>query len=290
MSVPRILIIAGISGAGKSTVLRALSDFGFYTIDNLPAALFEEFLALTQRSSSRFGNAAILLNISSLDSGIPFLSTLNTLQGVKIELLFLDAKTEVVLKRYSETRRPHPSFNAEKHQTLADTIQAERNLLQSFRERANLIIDTSEMTVHDLRREILRFADTSFNLQQRMRVNFLSFGFKYGAPLDCDLLVDVRFIPNPFFNQALRNKSGADLEVKKFVLDAPHTNEFIERYRGLLNFLLPNYAFEGKAYLNVGVGCTGGKHRSVVIAEELANSIDRTRFHVSVGHRDIQKE
>ncbi len=289
MASPSILILAGISGAGKSTALKALADFGFYTIDNLPASLFGEFLSLAEKASNQYGNAALLLNVSAADSVAPFLSNLKKGQAAKIELLFLDARTEIILKRYNETRRPHPSFNAERHKTISDAIQAERELFQPFKERANLVIDTSEMTVHDLRREVLKFVDASFNLEQRMRVNFLSFGFKYGAPPDCDLILDVRFIPNPYFMDEFRDKLGTDKAVKDFVLGQPKCLEFMERFRGLLGFLLPNYAYEGKSYLNIGIGCTGGKHRSVAIAEELSLNIDKTIYHVSVSHRDLAK-
>ena len=289
MNHSRVFIIAGISGAGKSTVLRVLSDCGFYTIDNLPPALFREFFSLAEKSAPQYGKAALLLNMISAEPVDKFLAALKLSAGSPIELLFLDASTQTILRRYSETRRPHPSFEPERHSTLSDAIQDERNYFEPFKAQANFIIDTSEMSVHELRRQLLKFVDSNPQAAPKLRVNFVSFGYKYGIPMDCDLVVDVRFLPNPYFVEELRSKSGLDAAVAKYVISQPQTREFSGKYLDLLTSLLPHYQYEGKAYLNVGIGCTGGRHRSVAIAEELAPRLDHSKYLVSINHRDIER-
>lgn len=288
------IIISGVSGSGSSTALKAVADLGFYAIDNLPVALLKEFIELTSSDPKRYSKTVILPELKSPTSVGQFLSLREQIGVKRFQFIFLDASTECLIKRYSESRRPHPIFNSSKDRSLTDAIQRERNFLIACKEIADFCLDTTTMTVHDLRRKITDFVGQSHDNDCQMRVNLVSFGFKYGIPLDCDLIVDVRFLPNPHFIPELRNKTGKDVEVSKFVLDNQVTNQFLDRYTDLLLFLLPKYLFEGKAYLNIGIGCTGGRHRSVTLAEELANRVlsqkdSSLRAVISVDHRDITK-
>jgi UPF0042 nucleotide-binding protein len=285
-----LVIIAGLSGAGKSSAMDLLGDSGYYIVDNLPVALLEQFVGYSKRAGSRFTNTALLLDIDSRESRIELLPKLGRPEDRpnNVKVVFLDADTRSIVRRYSETRRPHPGFDPVKDKTLSDTITRERQRLQPIKETANLLLDTSTFTIHNLRRELREFLTTLGAVPSRgMRVNFLSFGVKHGAPIDCDLIVDVRFLKNPHFVEDLRPKDGRDPPVRDFVFSFPEAQEFVTRYEALLNFLLPRYLQEGKAYLNVGIGCTGGQHRSVAIAEELATKITGSEYLVSVKHRDI---
>jgi RNase adapter protein RapZ len=283
-----LLVLAGVSGAGKSTALHTLSDLGFYVIDNLPLPLVPKFVQFSRASPQKYEYTALLLDIDSkekLEQLIYFLEYLKRPSNLK--LMFLDCAKETIIKRYSETRRPHPSFDAVKDKTLEDAIVREKELLLPFKEKAHMVIDTTLSTVHDLRREVKAFVDSlSSKKAGAIRVNFISFGFKYGIPLDCDLVVDVRFLPNPHFISELRDKTGLHEDVAKYVLKNDAATQFVNKYAELLNFLLPQYAFEGKSYINIGVGCTGGKHRSVAIAHELFKRMPQEGYLVSMKHRD----
>ena len=267
-----------------------LEDSGYFVVDNLPVALLNNFLALSGGAGSRYSNVALLLDV---DSGESRAQLMPLLQASKprpsnLKVIFLDSETRLIVRRYSETRRPHPGFDPSKDKTLEDSIQRERSRLQPIKEAADLVIDTSGMNIHALKREIRDFLQSLGSIQGRnMRINFLSFGFKHGTPIDCDLIVDVRFLKNPYFVDDLKEQDGRDSAVRDYVFSSSDANEFVKRYAELLNFLLPKYQFEGKAYLNVGVGCTGGKHRSVAIAEALSKTINPTAYLVSVKHRDI---
>jgi UPF0042 nucleotide-binding protein len=286
-----LLVVAGLSGAGKSTALDTLADAGFATIDNLPIPLVPHFIKLSGAHPLRYKRTALLLNIEAPDTLQQLLTILDKLNRPKnVHLLFLDAATPAIIRRYSETRRPHPGFDPTKDRTLEDAISRERETLQLFKERAHATIDSTTCTVHDLRRSIKRFVESLTQTSAHaVRVNFVSFGFKYGVPLDCDLLADVRFIPNPYFVPELRERSGNEPEVASFVIQADGAAEFIERYLSLIHFLLPRYLFEGKSYVNIGIGCTGGKHRSVAIANEFARLLNHDGSLVSVTHRDCER-
>ena len=285
------LLVAGLSGAGKSTALHTLSDYGFYVIDNLPLPLVPNFVQFSLTTPQRFARTALLLDIDSkekLEQLIDLIKLLKKPQNLK--LMYIDASKEAIIKRYSETRRPHPGFDPVRDKTLEQAIVREKEILQPFKEMANIVIDTSSHTVHDLRRNVKGFVESlSSKKAHAVRVNFVSFGFKYGIPLDCDLVIDVRFLPNPHFVPELREHTGLEKAVSDYVLKSPATTEFIGRYTDLLNFLLPKYVFEGKSYLNIGVGCTGGKHRSVTIAEALQHKIPQDGYLISVIHRDVDK-
>jgi UPF0042 nucleotide-binding protein len=288
--IASLVIVTGMSGAGKSTAMDLLSDSGYYVVDNLPVPLLENFLAFSKHSSERFKNTALLLDVDSQESRSQLLPLLGHVDSLlpNLKVVFLDADTQAIVRRYSETRRPHPGFDPSKDKTLEDTIKRERVRLQPIKEIAHFVLDTSSFNVHALKRELRGFLTTLGTQGGRiMRVNFLSFGFKRGIPLDCDLIVDVRFLRNPHFVEELRERDGRDAEVKEYVFQSPDAQEFVKRYTDLLGFLLPKYQFEGKAYLNVGIGCTGGKHRSVAIAEALSSSVDRSHYLVSVKHRDL---
>jgi UPF0042 nucleotide-binding protein len=285
--IASLIIVTGMSGAGKSTAMDLLSDSGYYVVDNLPVPLLESFLTFSVQSGERFKHTALLLDVDSRESRVQLLPLLKD-SPENLKVVFLDADTPAIVRRYSETRRPHPGFDPAKDRTLEDTIQRERLRLQPIKEIADLVLDTSTFNVHALKRELRGFLSTLGTQGGRtMRVNFLSFGFKRGIPLDCDLIVDVRFLRNPHFIEELREKDGRDPPVKDYVFQSPEAQEFVERYADLLRFLLPKYQFEGKAYLNIGIGCTGGKHRSVAIAEALSGTIDPSGYLVSVKHRDL---
>lgn len=289
-----LVLIAGISGAGKTTAINFISDLGFYTLANLPVQLLPSFLEFSRNNPGRYSRTAILLDIESTASLEELLAFINSCQSesVRVVRAFFDCNPDTIIKRYSETRRPHPGFDASRDKSLNDTIQREKSRLLPFKETAHFILDTSELSSHALKREIRSFIDSISALgSQSVRVNFVSFGFKYGIPLDCDLVIDVRFLPNPHFVKGLREKTGKDAEVSEYVLKHEEAQSFISRYSDLLGFLLPKYIAEGKAYLNIGVGCTGGQHRSVAIAEELNRRLapQHTDCFLSVKHRDIEK-
>lgn len=289
-----LVLIGGTSGAGKSTALDILSDLGFSVIRNLPIALFSNFLELTKSNEAKYSKTALILDIDTSESLNEFFqvtSKLNDLEG-KIYFVFLDSTNETIIRRYSETRRPHPEFEPLTDKTLNDTINRERTRLLPLKEKAHLSFDTTGLNRHDLKRELKKFVDSlSLTTSKYIRVNFLSFGFKWGLPLDCDLVADVRFLKNPHFVDELREKTGLESEVSSYVFESNDAHEFVKRYTELLHFLLPKYVEEGKSYLNVGIGCTGGKHRSVAIAERLAREADLEKlgYLVSVKHRDIER-
>lgn len=286
-----IVVVAGISGAGKSKALDAISDLGFFNLENLPVSMLKEFLNFTKQDPSRFQRLVILPDITSSEKLSELLKIIDELKPhKKVQKIFLDCANDVVLKRYSETRRPHPSFIPEKDKTLVDAVERERNRLNPFREKADLFVDSSQWSIHDLRRALTTFIESiAVTNDYILRLNFLSFGFKYGIPADCDLVIDARFLPNPFFVETLKDKDGLNPDVSKYVLENPACSEFMKRYTDLLQFMLPQYVNGGKAYLNVGIGCTGGKHRSVAIAEELAKRFKNPAYYVSAKHRDRER-
>ncbi len=284
------VLVSGLSGAGKTTALSTLSDLGFYTVDNLPVPLFNQFLELAQSAPRRYKHTALLMDIDSREKLTDLMQDIAKFptDTTKPFLLFLDATPDKIVTRYSETRRPHPGFNPERDKTLLGAIERERNRLAPLKEIANLVINTTNLSVHDLRREIRNFVSSLAPKENKnVRINFLSFGFKYGLPIDCDIVADVRFLPNPYFVAELRDHTGKDQAVSDFVMNQPEAEEFIRRYLDLLKFLVPKYIHEGKAYINIGIGCTGGKHRSVVIADKLAGLIAHPDCLVSVQHRDV---
>lgn len=290
MDNAHLVLLTGISGAGKSTALSALEDVGFFCVENLPASLVIPFAEdiLKKINTAKYKKYALLVDCRVEDS-FPFIQQARDLlhaNNVRIELVFLDCDDTVAVKRFSETRRKHPLLGQDsKLSSIFEAISKERQLLHDFRSAASKVIDTSRTSVHQLREQMEAFCGEKKVLQ----VAFQSFGFKYGVPSDIDLLFDVRFLPNPFFEKELKDQTGLGVQVREFVLRNPHALELLEKIEELLLFLLPKYVQEGKQYLTIGIGCTGGKHRSVAISEELMSRFSKKHPSVRVIHRDISK-
>ena len=281
----RLVVVTGLSGSGKGTVLRALEDTGFYTVDNLPIDLITPFVQ-SRHWTSTAGRAALVVDIREGEALGRFPQIYSEIRRTEPSVLvYLEASDEELLRRFSETRRPHPA----RAPTVAESVKAERALLAPIRALADLEIETSAFNIHDLRRkvqEIFRGAEASTSL----RVTVGSFGFKYGPPLDGDLVFDVRFLPNPNYEPGCRNLTGRDARVAGFLESYAETRELMRHVMALLDFVLPRYAREGKSYLSVYFGCTGGRHRSVYIAEAVAARIEEGGRNVRVQHRDIDKD
>jgi UPF0042 nucleotide-binding protein len=283
-----LVIVTGISGSGKASALRALEDLGYYAVDNLPLELLSSFAALVVRSPE-IDRAVIVIDVregSTLDR-LPAI-LLKVKKTLHTSVVFLDASDAVLVRRYSETRRPHPLSRSE---MVARSITSERQMLEEVRNLADFIIDTSGFNVHELRAYMQsRFSPQTgeANLGQ-MLVSCLSFGFKNGVPLDADLVFDVRFLPNPHFVPEFRKLTGRDPKVAKYVRDFPQTTEFLTRVTEMMLFLLPHYVKEGKSYLTIAFGCTGGQHRSVMMAEEMTKRLGRAGFKVKAVHRDMPR-
>jgi UPF0042 nucleotide-binding protein len=283
----RIIIITGLSGSGKSTAVRVLEDEGFFCIDNLPVSLFPTFVELVENSRENVRDVVLVMDIRELGSLQGYEKVLQeiTESGRKIEIIFFDASDDVLIRRYSETRRRHPVLD---QGTLPEGIHYERTQLEGLRRMATLVIDTSELNVHQLK-EIVISRIKGEESAREMMVHLQSFGYRYGLPLESDIVMDVRFLPNPFFVRELREYSGLDPMVREYVLGKNETREFIGKFREMMVFLLPGYRKEGKSYLTISIGCTGGKHRSVVIAEEMRNFFRGNGVNMKVTHRDIGK-
>ena len=280
-----LVIVTGISGAGKASALKAFEDLGYHAVDNLPLELLPDFADLIGKSAE-IHSAAIVVDVregQTLDRLPDILKGVRTVLPTSV--VFLDARDEVLVRRYSETRRPHPLSRSE---TVARSIVEERQLLDPIKNLADTLIDTSSFNVHELRANILaRFSHD--DKVKRLLVSCVSFGFKNGVPLDADMVFDVRFLPNPHFVPEFRNKTGRDPEVAEFVRSFPQTTEFIQRVTDLMLYLLPHYVEEGKSYLTVAFGCTGGQHRSVMMAEEMAQRLKDAGYLVKVLHRDMPR-
>ena len=280
-----LVIVTGISGAGKASVLKAFEDLGFHAADNLPLELLLEFARLVEKSTE-IQQAAIVVDVregQTLDRLPDILKSVRTVLPTRV--LFLDAQDSVLVRRFSETRRPHP---LRRQETVSRSIVEERQLLDPIRNVADTLIDTSTFNVHELRAHI----QSRFGQEERanqLLVSCLSFGFKNGVPLDADLVFDVRFLPNPHFVPEFRKKTGKDPRVAEYVRSFPQTTEFLDRVSDLMLYLLPHYVGEGKSYLTVAFGCTGGQHRSVMMAVEMAKRLKCAGYRVKAIHRDIPK-
>jgi len=280
------IIITGLSGSGKSMAIDALEDAGYFCVDNMPVSLVPKFLELRSGIGSEVQKIALGMDLRQRDFVERFQAVFEEVrrEGYRPKLLFLEASEEVLLKRYSETRRHHP-FKREGN--LLPGIREEREKLQGLKPFADRIIDTSHYTVHELKELMTRLAHRNLP-SERMRIGVISFGFKYGVPLESDLLMDVRFIPNPYFIPELKKLDGRDDRVRAFVLKWPETHGFVDRFSRMLDYLLPFYEKEGKAYLSIAVGCTGGRHRSVTVAAELHRMLEKEGREVSLTHRDLE--
>jgi UPF0042 nucleotide-binding protein len=283
-----IIIVTGRSGSGKSTAIAVFEDAGFYCVDNMPVVLLPDFLKLPLANESEMAGLAFVMDLRENGFLLNYKSVFNKLekQGCRFEIIFLEASEDTLLRRYSQARRHHPLAGGK---NLLEAIREEADQLEELRSAADKIIDTSRYTVHELKFTMQEIVKKSAKLTP-MGINITSFGFKHGVPKEADLVVDVRFLANPFFVEELKNLDGTSLPVRDFVMNHVETTQFLEKYLNLIDFLIPLYEKEGKAYLTVAVGCTGGHHRSVVIARSIYDHIQNTRNQVKITHRDIDKQ
>ena len=286
----KIIIVTGMSGAGKSTALNVLEDEGYYCVDNMPISLMPKFAELADghNQDKGYNNIALGIDIRSGHSLAELDSVLDYMKEKKYEytIVFLESSDEVLIKRYKETRRAHPLA---KDGRVDKAIMLEREQLKFLKQRADVIIDTSQLLTREFKEELEKIVlgRKEFN---NLMVTVLSFGFKYGIPSDADIVFDVRFLPNPYYVEELRPLTGNDKKIQDYVMKAPEAEEFLERVDGLIQFLLPNYVKEGKSSLVIAVGCTGGKHRSVTLANAIAKRPSKTPYGCKVEHRDIEKD
>ena len=281
----RVVIVTGLSGSGKTTALRSLEDIGFFCVDNLPVVLLPRFLEIQAGSSGEISEIALVMDLrqkSFLEKYTDIFSQLRE-KGYKIEILFLDAGDEALLRRFSETRRAHPL--SEKGAVI-DGIKLEREKLSALKEMADNIIDTSFENVHQLREAIQRYYHSS-SAVRRLVINLTSFGYRYGLPPDADIVLDVRFLPNPYFVNGLKKLDGNEKRVQDYVLDSEEGGIFLQKLLKLMDYLIPLYEKEGKANINIALGCTGGRHRSVVILNQLGEYFSGKNYLANIKHRDI---
>lgn len=288
MPINRICIITGLSGSGKSTALDSFEDSGFYCVDNMPVDLLPKFLELPIESNSEINGFAFVMDLR--EKGFPskcqaIFANLRD-NGIDFEIIFLEADEKILIQRFSQTRRHHPLTH---DSSLMDGIAEEKRRLAALRDLSDNVIDTTNTNVHELKSIITAIARKHIKTDL-LQISILSFGFKYGLPQGIDLLMDVRFLANPFFIPDLKELSGRDKGVRDFVMNTPETQEFVKKYCDMLDYLIPLYKREGKVYLTIAIGCTGGRHRSVVIADELARHIRSYYAHVYVTHRDMDRE
>ena len=283
-----ILIISGLSGAGKSKAASFLEDMGFYIVDNMPAAMILKFAEFCTVSNGRYDRVALVYDVRTANSFTEFFEVLDKLKAMDCQcrMLFLEASPETVIKRYKETRRRHPLRDGA--DSLEEAVRQERALMQPVQDRADYVVDTSRLSTAQLRSELLRLFDTRGE-KAGMTVNVTSFGFKYGLPMEADLVMDVRFMPNPYYIETLRPKTGLDRDVYEYVFKFQQTQDFMKRLEDLLAFVLPLYAEEGKTSLTLAVGCTGGHHRSVAVTHALTEFIHQQGYPVTENHRDLAR-
>lgn len=283
-----ILVISGLSGSGKSRVASYLEDIGYYIVDNLPAEMMVVFADFCAASKGRYDRVALVYDVRTGEPTQKLIDALERMKssGINCRMLFLEADTQSIINRYKETRRSHPL--AEAGTTVAQALQKERILLQPVRDHADYVLDTSGFSISKLHAEILNlFGDAT--LEDGMHVNVLSFGFKNGIPVEADLVMDVRFMPNPYYIEELKRKTGLDDAVRDYVFSFSQTNDFMKRLKDMLSFLLPLYSEEGKSVLVLAIGCTGGHHRSVAITHAMAEFIQQAGYPVTEIHRDITR-
>jgi len=282
-----LVVLTGMSGSGKASALKALEDLGYYSVDNLPLELIPRFADLVAKSAE-ITHAALVVDVregSRLDRFPSILSKVKRVLPTRV--VFLEASEEAIVRRFSETRRPHPLGRGE---TVSASIKAERKRLDPVRNVADILLDTTRFNVHELRAHInAQFTRGDVKSERNLTISVTSFGFKNGVPADADLVFDVRFLPNPHFVPEFRKLTGKHPKVAKYVRQFPQTKEFLDKVTEMLTFLLPHYIHEGKSYLTIGIGCTGGQHRSVMIAEELKKRLGEAGYRAKSGHRDMPR-
>ena len=283
----RIVIVTGLSGSGKSTALRALEDIGFFCVDNLPVELLPKLLEIQAAATSEISKIALVMDIRGKYFLEKYKDIISSLQkkGFNIEILFLEANDNALVQRFSETRRSHPLSDS---RTVQESIQLERSKLSDLKQMADNVIDTSLYNIHELK-DLVQRSYLLPSIDKKIVINLTSFGYRYGLPPDADIVLDVRFLPNPYFIKNLKDFNGTDEKVKDYVLSFDESRQFLLELYKLVAFLTPLYEKEGKTYLNIGIGCTGGKHRSVVILDKLAEYFGERNYRVNTNHRDIKR-
>ncbi|MEY9837836.1 UPF0042 nucleotide-binding protein [Streptacidiphilus sp. EB103A] len=286
-TVPELVIISGMSGAGRSTAAKCLEDLGWFVVDNLPPSLIPTMVDLGARSQGAVARIGAVVDVRGRSFFDDLLASLEDLErrGVRLRVLFLEASDDALVRRFESVRRPHPLQGDGR---IVDGIEQERTLLRDLRGEADLVIDTSSLNVHELRAKMdAQFSDDQ---EPQLRATVMSFGFKYGLPVDADLVVDCRFLPNPHWVPELRPRTGTDEEVARYVFDQPGAKEFLDQYADLLRIVTEGYRREGKRYMTLAVGCTGGKHRSVAMSERLAKRLIADGLETVLVHRDMGRE
>lgn len=287
MKPSSLIIITGLSGSGKGTFLRALEDRGYFCVDNLPVSLLSKFYELVLKSEHESAKAALVIDVregETLSEFPAILQEMRTEGALEISLWFLEASDAVLIRRFSETRRPHP---LDPNLPVLEAVALERERLAPIRAMADVVLDTSQFTIHELRQHAVRLFEE--RQAQHLLVSLVSFGFKYGVPIDSDLVFDVRFLPNPNFVPHLKAYTGADPNVVEYMNSHEATRKFLDHVYSFVDFLLPQFEKEGKSYVTISVGCTGGRHRSVMISNAIAQYIEGRKYRVKVSHRDMEK-
>lgn len=285
MKDDRLLIITGLSGSGKTVTSRFLEDLGYYCVDNLPAKLIPSFIDLWRRKEVAIEKVALVVDIREAGFAEEFPKVLDSIkEKIKPILLFLETSDEVLIKRYSESRRPHPLSG---RKSVRESIALERERLAKIKNRADYVIDTSSINISQLK-EILT---KRFLKRKRlgMQIVIISFGYKFGIPLDSDLVFDTRFLPNPYYIDGLRDKTGRSEKVRRYVLESDETKKYLKKINRFIDYLMPNFQQEGKSYVIISIGCTGGKHRSVVLAEKIKEHLKTNNYKIRVYHRDVYR-
>lgn len=285
----RFVIVTGLSGAGKTQAIRNLEDLGYFCVDNLPPTLIPKFAEACYQTDGKIDRIALVIDIRGGKFFDDLFESLKHLkdQGYKYEILFLDASDEVLIKRFKESRRKHPLAPDGR---ILNGISMERNKLREVKDRADNIIDTSKLATRELREEITKIYAEEGQVETQLIITVLSFGFKYGIPVDSDLVFDVRFLPNPYYIPELKKFSGNDKPVSEYVMNFQETQNFIDKLEDMLKFLIPNYLKEGKRQLIVSIGCTGGRHRSVSISNVIYEKLKKHGHKVNIDHRDIEED
>jgi UPF0042 nucleotide-binding protein len=283
----QFVLITGLSGSGKGSVIKAFEDLGFYCVDNLPIDLIPKFAEILQQPGNHIQRAAVVADIREGDSisRLPALYQELSKANAGTSLVFLEASDQALIRRFEETRRPHPLGP---HLPVREGIRLERILLKPMRQLADIVISTTRLNVHELR-ELIHTRFGGAGRRKSMLISVMSFGFRFGVPADANLMFDVRFLPNPNYVPKLKRKTGKDREVQKYMVKYPQTREFVNRITALLSYLLPHYMQEGKSYLTIALGCTGGRHRSVALAEQMTEILAQEGYRTRITHRDIGK-